>query len=388
MQDLKEKILCEPLVRKVLQSGKEVFLVGGYLRDVLRGTRSRDIDFVVRGDPRAVLSDILRDQEGTLVEFREFLMVRVVAGEYTLDFTELEGRLEDDLLRRDFTVNAIAWSVAGGIVDPLKGASDIRKGILRAVSEKNLVDDPVRLLRAYRFAAELGWKIDEKTRKMVRKLNALVRKSASERITLEIFKLLNSDGHLRALNQAFTDGLLKELFTFYNNGLRTKLKALSRLNLFLKKIPEDQPVSLDKPFSHGLSFGGLLRSEQLLYGYDPERSRLSVSKAISKRLAVTSSLLKRYEEQRQMDDGMIFDLLTEAGDAAIDFALLTRSLRLLKKTRRFLGIKPALSAERVMQITGLCPGPELGRALHEMKKMQFLRKIRVGRDLEKWLANV
>ncbi len=388
MQSLKEKIFGEPLVRKVFESKKEVFLVGGYLRDLLRGVRSRDIDFVVRGNPKDVLSDVLRDQKGTLVEFREFLMVRVVAGEFTLDFTELEGELEDDLLRRDFSVNAIAWSPGRGIIDPLEGVSDIRKGILRAVSEKNLIDDPVRLVRTYRFAAELCWKIDEKTRRMVRKLKALVRKSAAERITLEIFRTLNSDDYLKALNQAFTDGLLNEILISDNNMLQANLKALSRLNGFLKKIPEDERISFNKPFSHGLSFRGLLRSEQLLYGYDPERSKLTMSRAILKRLAATSSLLKKYEEQRQMNDAMIFDLFTEAGDAAIDFALLTRNLRLLKKARRFLDIQPALPVEKVMEISGLSSGPELGRTLREMKKMQFLRKIRAGRDAGKWLANV
>jgi len=77
---------------------------------------------------------------------------------------------------------------------------------------------------------------------------------------------------------------------------------------------------------------------------------------------------------------LVFDLFTTAGDAAMDFALLRQSLRLVKEAERFLRTPPLLSAEKVMDMTGLTPGPELGRVLREIKKMQFLKKITNGID--------
>lgn len=388
MGELKEAILADPLVSRVFATGEGTFLVGGYVRDLVRGVRSGDIDFVVRGDPGSVVSRIFPEGEGSVIAFRETLLVRVVIGDTVIDFSELKGRIEDDLLRRDFTMNAIAWSEEKGIIDPLSGMGDIRKGIIRAVREKNFIDDPLRLLRAYRFAGELGWVIDRKTRKMIRNLKSAIRESAAERITLEFFKLLNSDDHLRALKQAFIDGLLSEVLASNSEQLRENLKAISRLKRFLKRIPEESRVHLEKAFSQGLSFAGLLRAEQLLCGSDYEGNKLSLSRAILKRLEGSSSLLKRYRENRNIDDARSFSLFAEAGDAVIDFALLTGSLRIVKKAETFLGIRPVLSAEKVMEISGLAPGPELGRALHEMKKMQFLRKIRDEKGAAKWLAGV
>jgi len=184
MNDLRDAVLKDPLVARVFGSGREVFLVGGYLRDLLRGVRSKDIDFVVRGEPRSLVSGIFDEGEGSVVTFREPLLVRVVVGDSTVDFSELRGELEDDLSLRDFTVNAIAWSPEKGLIDPLNGVGDIGKGRLRGISEKNFMDDPLRLLRAYRFAAELGWTIDQRTRGIIRKLKQSIKVSATERITL------------------------------------------------------------------------------------------------------------------------------------------------------------------------------------------------------------
>ncbi len=376
MHDLRKAILGEPIVRKVLSAGKEVFLVGGFLRDLLRGVKSRDIDFVVKCNPKDFLSKTLRDIDCTLVEFRDFAMVRSVLQDYTLDFTEVKGELEEDLLKRDFTVNAIAWSAERGIIDPLGGRNDVERGIIKAVSEKNLIDDPLRLLRAYRLASEIGWDIDRETRKMIRKLKGFIRESSSERITLEIFKLLNSTGHVKALKQAFIDGLLNEILYVDKDKLQDNIKVISSLGRFLKKVPEELSRR-EEIFSQGLTYGGLLRAEQLFYGSD-HKKRLILSRAVSKRLEIISMLLTRYEKKRVVGASLVFDLFTTAGDAAMDFALLRQSIRLVKEAERFLRTPPLLSAEKVMDMTGLTPGPELGRVLREIKKMQFLNRITNG----------
>ncbi|MCL4477158.1 MAG: hypothetical protein M1508_13200 [Nitrospirae bacterium] len=385
INNVREAVLSHPLVSRIVSAEREVFLVGGYLRDLLRGIRSRDIDFVVRGDPGSMVSMIFPEGEGSVIAFRETLLVRVVVGDTTVDFSELKGEIEDDLSRRDFTVNAIAWSPERGLIDPLKGVSDIEKGRLRGISEKNFMDDPLRLLRAYRFAAELGWTIDQRTRRIIRKLKQSIKVSATERITLELYKLLNSGGSFNALKQALKDGLMEEIIAINSGKLRENIKALSRLNSFLKKIPEELRSDLDNTFSQGLSLIGLLRAEQLLYGSDIHRSNLSLSRAIVKRLVVTMKLLDTYKKKEDLNDSGIFDLFAGAEDAVMDFALLTKKMRFLKKVERFLQVRSVLAAEEVMRVTGLEAGPELGRVLHDMRKLQFLGKIKDEEGARKWL---
>lgn len=386
MDDLRKKILGEPLVSRVFEAGVEAFLVGGYLRDILRGVISKDIDFVIKDDPKNLVTRIFPDLNKSIIEFKKVLMVRVVTGNKTIDFSELKEGIEDDLKHRDFTMNAIAWSPENGVVDPLEGVVDIKKCRIKSISEKNFMNDPLRLLRAYRFAAELGWTIDGGTRKIIRKLKNSIKQSATERITLEILKLLNSDGHLNALKAAVTDGLLQEILAIKNNQLNNNIKALSRFKSFLKKIPEEYKGFFNETFSQELAYIGLLKAEQLLYGSSLERNNLRLSRATLKRIMVTAKLLKRYEKNRGMNDVRIFDIFTEAGDAVMDFALLAGREKLLKKAERFMNIQPVLPAEKVMEITALGGGPGLGALLKEMRCLQFIGKIRNEKDARAWLS--
>jgi tRNA nucleotidyltransferase/poly(A) polymerase len=233
---------------------------------------------------------------------------------------------------------------------------------------------------------ELGWSIERETRGMIRKLKGLVRRSSSERITLEIFRLLNSHDHLRALKQAFADGLISKIIACKTERLRHNIKAISSLDSFLKKIPEEWEARLGGPFSQGLCYAGLLRAEQLLYGAASSGSKLTLSRAILNRLRAVSELLERVEKDRNFDDPMVFDLFSTAGEAVMDFALLTRSRRVLKKAVRFLGSSPVLTTAKLMRISGVPPGPELGHLLRDMKKMQFLGKITDEKEALKWLC--
>jgi tRNA nucleotidyltransferase/poly(A) polymerase len=385
MQIEKDTVLKDALFARVFGSGADIYLVGGCVRDILRGVRSRDFDFVVRGDPADFVSRIFGEREGRVVTFRETLLVRVIAGDTVADFSELKGEIEEDLVLRDFTVNALAWSPGRGLVDPLGGKNDIAKGRLRGIAERNFREDPLRLLRAYRFSAELGWAIDRRTRETVRKLKQSISSSATERITLELFRLLNAGCPLRALKQAFADGLVGEIIALKAGGLEDNIKALSRLERFLKKIPEELRSGLAQPVSQGLQLIGLLRAEHLLYGADLAASRLSLSRALQKRVVAAAKLLEQYEEGRTLDDATLFDLLTGADEAVLDFGFLTGRLRYLRKAERFLRIPRVASTDEIMKIAGLSPGPDVGLILREMKKLQFLGTIIDHTDALTWL---
>lgn len=387
MKYLTKTILSDKTVSKVFASGIEGYLVGGYIRDIIRGERSNDMDFVVKGNIKMIVPNIFSDIDRSIVEFKDATLIRVVIGDITIDFSELKGNIEDDLCSRDFAMNAIAWSPDRGIIDPINGIEDIRKERIRAVSEKNFIDDPLRMLRAYRFAGELGWEIDRDTRKTVKNLKNLIKQSAPERITLEFFKLLNSHNYFRALKYAFLDGLLKEILSFNNNKLLDNIKALSKFNAFLKKMPEKYRAKFNEPFSQGLSYLGLLRAEQLLYNSSYSRNNLRLSRALLKRLASTEKALTGYTKLKRITKKQIFDLFEGAGDAVMDFAVLTRRKRLLDDAERFLNIKQALSTKKIIGITG-ARGPEIGKLIKEMRCLQFIGKINKEEDAVAWLSKL
>jgi tRNA nucleotidyltransferase (CCA-adding enzyme) len=144
---------------------RPAYMVGGAVRDAILG-RSReylDLDFVIPSDAVKVARAIARHYQAGFVLLDPVRRIaRVVFPQATADFAQQEGNsVETDLHRRDFTINAIAYNPhTQEIIDPLNGYADLQAGLLRMVSPANLEDDPLRLLRAYRQAAQLGFTID------------------------------------------------------------------------------------------------------------------------------------------------------------------------------------------------------------------------------------
>jgi tRNA nucleotidyltransferase (CCA-adding enzyme) len=189
-------------------------LVGGAVRDALLDRRSDrlDLDFIL--PDRAI--DIARavsvcHAAGFVVLDQAREIARVVFPSATVDFALQEGcSLEADLQRRDFTVNAIAYDPrTSTFIDPLDGRADLKRKHLRMISAENLYDDPLRLLRAYRQAAQLGFEIDHDTRAAIRRLAPELSRVAAERICAELGYVLASPGGTVWLGRAIADGLLQ-----------------------------------------------------------------------------------------------------------------------------------------------------------------------------------
>lgn len=385
LKTLKEKILSNPSVSAVFGSGFEIYLVGGYVRDIIRGSTSTDLDFVFRGDAGGLISWLSSEIGGKAIEFKKGPLIKVIVDKTTLDFAECKGKLEDDLSARDFTINAIAWSPERGIIDPMKGSRDIERGLIRAISKKNLIEDPLRLLRAYRFAAELGWRIDPSTRCSLKDLKGLLRQSAPERITLELFRLLESENHVKALKAAFIDGILASFLACDSGQLKENVKALSRFHGFLKKIHDRFNFNFDELFSQGLLYIGVLRAELLLFKADIAQCRVALSRKISKRITTTGNLLDNLRRGGGLQRPVLFCLFEEAGDSLMDFALMTGRVRVIEEARRFLSMKKLLSSEEVMSLSGLKGGPELHETLKELKRAQYTGRAISRDDARKFL---
>lgn len=196
-------------------------LAGGAVRDLMLGREINDLD-IATGAPNTArqLAAAFTEITGRkLVEYTHRQEIfRVAAPDAPqVDFTDpIGGNREADLLRRDFTINALALGLvgdeAGAVIDPVGGLEDLQAGVVRATGPAVFEDDPLRTLRAFRFSAELGFEIDPLTLEQVVKGSLRLREVAGERIQLELLAVLVPDGaaeHVAAMDSA---GLLRSLF--------------------------------------------------------------------------------------------------------------------------------------------------------------------------------
>jgi poly(A) polymerase len=209
--------------RYLAQEGVTSYLVGGFVRDALLGRDTDDIDIAVDAGALAIASGVAAALGGKYVPLDEENGVgRVILPEtkWQIDFTTLQGDIAQDLARRDFTIDAMAIELHKSVekafdiknlIDPFHGRDDLRRGIVRAVSETIFEADAVRLLRAVRIAAELGFSIDSATEALIRRNNTLIADVPGERVREELLRLLALPGAGRRLAYLDELGLLTAL---------------------------------------------------------------------------------------------------------------------------------------------------------------------------------
>lgn len=195
------------IIDRLEQAGHEAYIVGGCVRDSLLGRVPGDWDITTSARPEEVKSLFKRTidtgiKHGTVTvmfgkEGYEVTTYRV-DGSYTdhrrPDSVEFTANLEEDLKRRDFTINAMAYSHAKGIIDLFGGMEDLKKRVIRAVGkpEERFDEDALRVLRAVRFAAQLGFDIEEGTRAAIMEKASFLKDISAERKRVELDKLLVS----------------------------------------------------------------------------------------------------------------------------------------------------------------------------------------------------
>ncbi len=207
---------CGPLVDQVIAFVRSLdqpaWLVGGYVRDLLLGRPNHDLDVIVPDGGVRLARAIAAAFDGAsfVLDSQRDVGRALLQGEdgETLDVDVARLRvpeLLDDLALRDFTINAIALNVAGApeYFDPFDGRADLARNLLRAVTEGTFRDDPLRMLRGVRIAAELGFRIESATAGLIRRDAPLLRSVAPERVRDELLRILAVPGawqHLRLLN--------------------------------------------------------------------------------------------------------------------------------------------------------------------------------------------
>jgi tRNA nucleotidyltransferase (CCA-adding enzyme) len=235
------------------KSGHCGYLVGGSLRDLLLGKAPHDFDMTTDASPEEML-EIFSDfrviptglKHGTLTVLSEGNPIEVtthrVDGDYkdsrrpeSVSFTR---RLSDDLSRRDFTVNAMAWHEKTGLVDLFGGQADLQAGIIRAVGDPatRFTEDALRILRAFRFSAQLDFDIEENTLLAAKKTKEGLGRISAERIFSEITRLLISPAAAKGLSALFAAEC--EKWVFFDT-----VPCLQRAPL-LADLPAEAPLRL------------------------------------------------------------------------------------------------------------------------------------------------
>ena len=364
----------------------DAYLIGGSVRDALlnREKVPWDLDFILPKKAIATAKRIANLYHGGFVildEERE--IARVVFAQGTLDLARQEGStLVIDLNRRDFTINAIAYNLQRQqLVDPLGGLIDLQQGIIRMVSTQNLEDDPLRLLRAYRQAAQLNFDLEKNTRTAISDRAWLLKTIAGERVQAELNYIFKEAAGNKWLKLAVEDGVLQFWLPNINQAKLEQLEPLERGIEYCSK------------FDFDLSELTILAKLATLVDYDPtiaeaELTQLKYArtqiKAVVKTVKYLPQLQQMKEQMTLREQYFWFLSVKEIFPILIARAIATEvALAIIEPlVKRYLNPKDPVAHPQCL-VTGndlicqlnLKPSPIIGKLLTEIQIAQIESKI-------------
>ena len=220
--ELKLPSKAKKLLSLLKEERNDIYLVGGFVRDLILGNLSYDLDFIVVDKSAIELSKELASKlDGNwflldeLTETTRLVLKDENSKSYTFDFTPvLKPNLEDDFARRDFTINALAINLKEPevLIDKFSGLDDLKQKRIKVIKLNNLLDDPLRFIRAFRFATLLKGEIEKETLLFIKNnLESFNDSVASERISHELWKMLDNDYSFKYMKQISEVGLLEKI---------------------------------------------------------------------------------------------------------------------------------------------------------------------------------
>src|SRR5574344_212840 len=358
----------------------DVYLVGGAVRDEMLGKESFDRDIIVcdecAKDFTLRLNEKLKATFITLDETNNIYRLVLKDKINCIDITNpIENDIELDIKRRDLTINAIAKNIkTDEIIDIVGGISDIKTKKIKMISEKNFTDDPLRLLRVFRFMAISGFALDENTKSAVIKYKDLIKKPAVERVRYELLKLFEGEYAPKALVEMDSCGILEILFPIFLDVKKVPKNSHHHLCLFdhsvevVRQIQNIFKSSNAEIQSHmlQLDFGGFSRLCHLKFAgflHDigkfstwtiEENGRHRFIKHDEIGAALTHSILKEYKFSKkqieyiekmvrwhiypasvvspeELNDKIFMRYIRKMGDNSIDTIILSKADRLSAK---------------------------------------------------------
>ena len=389
-----EKNILEVIREVAIEERVGTFIVGGYVRDIILVVESNDIDFVVEGDAIIFAGKVAQKlKRKKVVIFPKFKTAKITYKNYDLEFVSArkesynklsrnpivsEGNLAEDLARRDFTINTLAINIhsMGDIIDLHNGIEDIKKKIIRTPLDPSITysDDPLRMLRAIRFASRFNFKIENVSFDAIKENSERLEIVSKERISDEFFKILKSDfpvkgiflleksGLLRIIlpeisdlkGQELRDGIgHKDNFIHTLKVLHNVSKQTSNYKLRLAALMHDIGKPKVKYFKKGLGW--------TFHGHDDEGSKMFVK--IAERLKFSNELTVYVSKmislhhrpisltKEKVTDSGVRRFLFEGGELVDDLMLLCRAditTSNKKKFNKYLDNFDKLSVKLVM----------------------------------------
>lgn len=410
-----QEITTDPSLRHILEISRElqvkVYLVGGGVRDILLGRGIKDLDFALTDMPEEFPRTFAERLGGTFFwldrERRQSRVVtRLEGGPDVFDFAPMRGGdIDSDLLLRDFTINAMALELSDRprFIDPLNGEADLRKRLIRTCAETSLEDDPLRLLRAIRFAAILGFAIEDGTFADIGKKAPLLEKVAAERTRDEFLRTLGAPGVAASLQMLHDGGLLAVLMPLARRdqlaepavagGILGAVRAEGVVQELARYFPDHaQRLAdhLDREVEGGVIAFSLLKLAAFTGGAeglgtsDDWSARLRLGRRAARMLAILAgdpapvfAALSARPTRRAM-----FRFFRDLEPAGLELLMLAHARKELPRwlcsdliRYRFQDYDPAerellLSGDEIMQLLGIEPGGAVGAAMERLREAE------------------
>jgi tRNA nucleotidyltransferase (CCA-adding enzyme) len=369
------------LVKEVsMEKDLRPFLVGGPVRDMLLGRPAIDIDLTVEDNASTLARAIAKRIDGRVRSFPQFLTYKVTANEFPeIDITTArkeryrkpgalpavtEGRLKDDLLRRDFSINAIALDlIKGTLHDPAHGERDLEARVVRVLHEKSFVDDPTRIFRAIRLAARLGFQLDGPTAEWMRA--AIEADSLStvskERLWREVFLAMDEPLAPVILSELCERGALRVLF-----GRRACVESSDRLAAIQAQLAENPELDRQVLYTGALLRGDASPVDFEGSGFSQKRARAVVEIAnelprVEEELRAAGDDRERFRIYRGVSPEMLTVLASEVPE----------ELPHIRRYRDFENFRLPLRGND-LEVPG---GPHVAQALEETRAAVFNGEI-------------
>lgn len=406
------------------ENSYEVYAVGGSVRDVLRGKQVLDWDFTTNAKPEEIRSLFPRSFYNntfgtvgipqTIAEEQHIFEVTTYRKEssYTNsrhpDEIQWADNVEEDLARRDFTINALAYD-GTKLIDPFGGKADLDNKCIKAVGnpDTRFQEDALRLLRAIRFTSQLGFMIEEKTRLSIEQNAHLITQISWERIRDEIIRIMKSDHPAEGILFMRNTGLLKHILPEVDDCFSVPQKSPKRHHVYdvgthlvmsLKYCPSRDPITRFATLIHDVGKTPTFRKNprtKLITFYNHEVVGKKMAATIAERLRlskkqkdklVTLVGMHQFSVSEKLTDKAIRRFIREVGTENLDDILALRigdrigsgakpsswRFELFKKRLEEVQHVPfqikdlVISGTDVMQELGIRPGPEVGSVLKQL----------------------
>lgn len=368
-----EFVAAQPVLQRLEAAGFEAYFVGGAVRDMLLQKPIHDVDIASAAFPEEVKKQFDKTvdtgiQHGTVMVLDHGLGYEITTFRTESTYTDFRRpdtvtfvrSLSEDLQRRDFTINALAMTYDGEIVDLFDGLADLSAGVIRAVGEAEVrfTEDALRMMRALRFSAQLGFQIAPDTRAALQRLAPNLAKIAVERIRVEFEKLLMGQQAAASLAMAIEDGVVTylpgQLDQWQFDAIMTDLEA-------------QQPATIPVVWAHLLTRSTLNESEMTTFMRTWKTSRDLIKMApavvpVARHIA-QRDLWTLYQIYDYRDVLMHVLRLIRTDDAVIaDVDAMFAALP-IHHTRELRVAGGQLIAEQIVQ-----PGPQMGRILKQIER--------------------